>query len=118
MDHGEVVARTFLEPGSHGTRALEIVKAYFDEVSAPIEFPIEPSAVVLSSGAAGNYDLHALAPHLANESIAVVATVCEQCVSLSMIEQLIGLGHFVAVTLRERDVERAAFGVDDGVDFG
>jgi hypothetical protein len=35
-----------------------------------------------------------------------------------VIEQLVGNDHFVPLPRRERDVDRATFGVDDGVELG
>ena len=61
-------------------------------------------------------DLHPF--DLGSEVIGVVAGVTDERVALRVIEQLEGRNHFVALSRRQRDVERPRFRVDDRVDLG
>ena len=56
--------------------------------------------------------------HGVDELVGVVARVADEGLTASVVEQLLGGDHFVALARRERDVDRAAFGVDDGVELG
>ena len=61
--------------------------------------------------------LHPPAPYGGTKSVRVVARICDHGVAVRLREQLVGHHHFVALTRREREVERAAVGVDDRVEF-
>ena len=64
-----------------------------------------------------NDRLHALAPDGLAEVVRVVAGVADEGLAASVLKQLAGGDHFVPLPLRERDVERAGFGVDEGVEL-
>ena len=51
------------------------------------------------------------------KSIRVVASIADERAAASVGEQFVGNDHFVPLPRRERDVERAAFDVDDGVEL-
>jgi hypothetical protein len=50
--------------------------------------------------------------------IRVVAAVADERLAAGVSKQLVGSGYFMALARRERDVDRAALGVDDGVELG
>jgi hypothetical protein len=52
------------------------------------------------------------------EVVRVVASIAEEGLASGMGKQLLGGGHFVVVPRRERDVDRTALGVDNGVELG
>jgi hypothetical protein len=52
------------------------------------------------------------------KAVRVVAGVADERLALRMGKQLVGGDHFVPLPRRERDVERAPFDVDDGVELG
>ena len=62
--------------------------------------------------------LHAPLPHSLKEVVGVVACVGDEGLAVGMREQRTCGDHFVPLAWRERDVERARLGVDEGVDFG
>jgi hypothetical protein len=53
-----------------------------------------------------------------DELVGVVACVADEGLASGVAKQLLGGDHFVAVPRRERDVDRAALGVDDGMELG
>ncbi len=61
--------------------------------------------------------LHSPAPHGGAKSVRVVTRIRDHRLAVSLREQLVGHHHFVALARREREVERAALGVDDGVEL-
>jgi hypothetical protein len=118
VDGGEAVASGLVVASGDGAEALEVVEEDLDEVSAAIELSVESSAPSLSRGVAADDDLHAASANLASEVVGVVASVADEGAPVGVREQLVGDGHFVALALGQRDVERAAFRVDERVDLG
>ena len=51
------------------------------------------------------------------EAVRVVTGVRDECLAPGVGKELVGNDHFVPLPRRERDVDRAAFGIDDGVEL-
>jgi hypothetical protein len=52
------------------------------------------------------------------EPVRILAGVGDECLATSVLEQLVGIDHVVPLTRRNRDVDGAAFRIDEGVELG
>ena len=93
------------------------MKTAFDEVATGVGVAIK-STPPRAYRKRGNHGPHVPRSDFSDERIGVVARVAEERCALSIVEQLHGCGHFVALAGRERDVERPALAVGDRVDLG
>ena len=114
----EKVASGLVVPSGHRTESLETVEKDFHTIAPPVQVSVEPTAAALARRIAGDDDLHASLANGTSERVRIVAAVAGQCAPLGVREQLLGGDHFVALPLRERDVERSRLGVDDDVELG
>jgi hypothetical protein len=117
VDEGEVVAGSFVVARSDGAKAFEVVEEDLDEVAEPVELSDE---AVLARALRHRVDdrTHTLGTDGLQEVIRVIAAVADESLATGVSEQLVGSRYFVALARRERDVERPALGVDDGVELG
>src|SRR5437868_5189195 len=62
--------------------------------------------------------LHTAIADFANEGVGIVAGVANECSAASVIKELFGDGHLMAMTGREHHMERSALAVGDRVELG
>lgn len=117
MYEPEIVASRLVVPRSDAAKALQAVEEDLDQVSSSIEFLFDSSASDLSVRVIANHELHALAPHFARKRRGIVSSVSDECSALCVLKQFVGDGHLVSLAGSQRDVERAPFRVDEGVEF-
>ena len=116
MDQGEIVAGGLVVAGGDRPKSLQAVEEDFDEVALPVESSDE-SVLDLALWLGVDDGLHAARTHSADELVGVVASVANERLASGVTKQLLGDAHLVALPRRERDVDGAAFGVDDGVEL-
>lgn len=113
----EEVACRLLVTSGDGTKPLEGVEEALDEI--PLAIQRANKAVLLFPLGLGVDDgFHLFRADRLDELVRVVARVANQGLSASVLKQLASRDHFVPLPLRERDVDRARFGVDDGMELG
>jgi len=117
VDQREIVARGLVVAGRDGAKPLQVVKEDLDEIALAIELANE-AMFDFSLGLRVDDGLHAARADGSDELVRVVTGVADESFPTSVEEQLLGGDHLMALPRRERDVDRAAFGVDDGVEFG
>jgi len=117
LNHREVIAGRLVVPGGDGAEAFDVVKEAFDAIADSVQRTIETAAAAFAVRFAADHDFHSTMTNASSKPIRVVAAVANQCATLCIVQQFVGLGHLVPVAGGQRDVERPAFRVDDRMDF-
>ncbi len=113
----EVVPGGLLETRRNGTKALQVVKADLNAISTGVALAIEPR-LVLSTWIRVNDRLDAELSKLTPNGVRVVAGIGDQGFAARVFrDDVLGDGGLVPLPLRELDVERPPFAVDERVDF-
>lgn len=116
MDQAEKAARGLVVAGGDGSKALQVVEESFDEVALGEErAPLRQLSA--SFRLRRDHRKHLVLTDVGAEVVRVVARVADECPATRVGEQLSSRNQLMALPLRERDVERAALGVDDRVDL-
>jgi hypothetical protein len=118
LNNGQVVYGAFLEASGDCAKALDVVKEDFNAVTLAVLFAVK-TWPFLSTGMGADDGLHLLRSNLSDDFVAIIGRVRNKSLALSV------NGHYFfgdrAVMLLARcefDVERAALGIDEGMDFG
>ena len=117
FDHGEEVSSGLVVAAGHGAESFDVVEEALDAITFSIQSAVETPSIPLPGGIAADNDLHCAASNLACQVIGVVARVADEGTPLSVLEQLAGCGHVVAISRRQRDVERTPLEVGYRVDL-
>jgi len=117
VNEREEIARSLLVARGDGAKALQGMEEGFDEVALAIE-PSNESGFDLALGLGMDDGLHAACAHRREEIVGVVPSVADESLASRVREEFLCGDHLVALPRRERDVDRTALGVDDGVEFG
>ena len=96
---------------------LEFVKEAFDMVALAIQ-SLLPAGFLGPMGAVGDIGNSALSPDMGANSIRVLGFIGHYDGTLpEPLEQCLGVSDVMGLTGRDQETDRAAFGVDPGVDF-
>lgn len=117
LDQGKVVLGGFLVARGDGAKALEPEEEDLHDVASAIECSVE-AMLLLSLRLRVDYWLDISCSDLPQECVRVVAGVANEGIASSEVEQLECLDHLVSLAWGERDIDRAALGVDDRVELG
>jgi len=116
LDKRQVVACCLFVSRRDCAEALEIEEEDLDDVALAVQCTVQ-TVLVFPFGLRMNDRFDVSSPHLADKRIGVVARVANERGTSSKVEKLGRLGHFMALSLGERDVNRAAFRVDNSVEL-
>ena len=117
FNHGEEVSSSLIVAAGHGTEPFNVVEEAFDSIAFSIESAVEAPSIFLSGGIAADDDLHFAPSNLPRQIVGVVARVTDKSMALRVLEQLVGCDHVMAISRRQRDVERTTFEVGERVDL-
>jgi hypothetical protein len=93
------------------------MKEDLDEIALPMELAVQAMHLV-SLGLRMDDGFHASVANRQHEVVRVVPSVADQSLSMGMCEQVLGCDHLVSLTGCQRDVKRACFRIDNGVELG
>jgi hypothetical protein len=89
----------------------------FNPIAQAIQIPIRSPAPAFTRGMIANYRDHSAVTNSLYEGTGVVASISNYSACRLMRKQSLRFGHFVAVALRERNVDWLTLQIDDGVEF-
>src|SRR5208283_2437388 len=116
MDEGEEVAGGFLIAGGQSTEAFESMEEMLDQVAKRVQLSVlgESSRPVHLGADDGPHAEH---PDQVAEPVRVVPTVADDGLTDGVEEQLVGLGHLVALARGQLDVSGPPLEVDESMNF-
>ena len=116
MDESEIVSSGLLVASCDRSKSLEAMDEDLDVVPDAVELTIEAS-LVLSGWIAVDDGLHSACVHGRNNTICIVSGVGNERAASRVRNQLLSHHRIVDLARRERDLDRAALGVDEGMEL-